>query len=279
MRQHVLTLRCFAIVTVSILMLPKLYAMEDGVYLLKKGEKGSAIQFPGGYPAQIDRMLRAEEYELDVASVTNWNDRFEVRLKDKLGTQEGPFNYLAIVANGVMMVESGGNHVFKECDETLAKGIAALAFKTPIMRKPEGHELLVRFKTKKGSYKGNERIDLAVEVKNVGLAPVFLRPELDTDRRSSQLSIAQNENPAVPAQDVRARSSRISFGEFPAELKPGATIVVRREDLRQWYRLDKYARYTFIGTYQLTIYDRADDLDPAWKGYLTDEFYVEYHGR
>ncbi len=48
-------------------------AVDDGVYLLKRGGTGSTLRFPGGVPAEIDQKLEGHEYLLKISSVTNWN--------------------------------------------------------------------------------------------------------------------------------------------------------------------------------------------------------------
>jgi hypothetical protein len=254
-----------------------LYAIDGGVYLLKEGSPGSDISFPGGYPAKVDRKLDSKEYDLDVVSASNTNDLFEIRLTDRLGKAPGE-TFLAIVVDGKIIVENGGNHNFDKCDLDTAMKTAALTGRKPYMRRNVVAALSMSFKPKKKAYRGREPIEFSVEVKNVGAESLFMQRELPSKDRSAEMDIMPSEGSPVSCKDVRSQSDKVSIMEPRGELKPGEVVELRKEDLGRWFIPERAGAPTFRVVYQFAIFESLTAPYPVWVEHFADTLRIVYEG-
>lgn len=253
-----------------------LYALDDGVYLLKEGPRGSSIRFPGGYPAAIDRKLDREEYDIAVVSASNSNDLFEIRLTARLN-KAPEVAYLAIVLGDKVIVERGGDHWFEKCDRDLAVQIAALTGGAPFMRKNVAAALSIRFLPRKKVYGAREPIEFVVELKNSGAASLFLQREMPSKDRSARMEIVLDEGSPVSCTDVRSKFGKVSVAEPRSELKPGEVTELRQEDLRRWFIPNRTGAPVFKIIYEFPIYESMTAPYPVWIEHFADSLTIQYH--
>jgi hypothetical protein len=267
--------RFYLIATLSLATRAQSYALDDGVYLLKRATSGSEIQFPGGYPAQLDRKLDRKEYDLEVVSVSNSNDQFEIDLTDKLGKAPGG-KFVAIVADEKVIVEIGGNHDFAPCNRELAVKIAAFNGSAPHTRRNVRGALSLRFVPSKGVYKGREPIDFVVHLKNEGAESLFVQSEPRSKTRSASMDIIVDEGSPVSCTDVRSKFVRMSIGGPRRELKPGDTMELRQEDVRRWFIPKQSGLAAFKVIYTFNVYDNPDGKWPVWVENFADTLIIKY---
>ena len=252
-----------------------LYAIESGVYLLKKSQSDTALEFPGGYPAEIDRKLERSEYDLEVVSAANANDLFEIRLTSKMGDRPGDV-YLAIAVGDKVIVETGGNHWFDKCDNETAVKVAALVGRTPYMRRNVGKSLAVAFVPRKKLYRGREPIEFVVRVTNAGTESLFMQGELPSKDRSASMDLILDEGSPVGCKDVRIKTGKVSVGEPRGELKPGEVKELRQENLRLWFLPTRTGRPSFKVIYQIQIFENLTAAYPVWVEHFAGDFAFDY---
>lgn len=269
------SIRSYFIATLFLATHAQSYALDDGVYLLKPATSGSEIQFPGGYPAQLDRKLDRKEYDLEVVSASNSNDQFEIRLTDKLGKAPGG-KYVAIVTDAKLIVEMGGNHNFARCNRDLAVKIAAFSGNAPQMRRNVMGALSLQFVLSKGAYKGREPINFVVHLKNEGAESFFVQSELRLKTRSASMDIIVDEGSFVRCTDVRSKVDKMSIGGPRRELKPGDAMDLCQEDVRRWFIPKGSGLVGFKVIYTFDVFDSPDAKWPVWVENFADTLIVNY---
>jgi len=251
--------------------------MRDGVNILTATEKHTDITLAGGANAELGRWLEPDEYTMVIRSVSNWNDQFliEFRPKVPLHGSGTAFPCPGVLVDGRLIIDlaSGWN---KTIDSTMAKRIATICHAELVYRKHLDHELAIRFETDKPDYKVGSPIAISVLAKNVGAKSVFLRPEsLIAKERSVLLDIVPAPG-LLPHQplDVRDPHDMVSWGESIVEVKPGEVVKMRQEDFGKWYQCKEEGLYSFIGMYEIDLFDSLKATHPAWVEWLGDTFSI-----
>lgn len=270
-----LSIRC-VIISALICTAFTTYANEvaDGVYLLEDGEKSSSIRYPGGYPARLDNKLEPSQYRIDIRSTDNENDKYWIKLI-RVGEYDATFEqYHAIVVDQKVYVEKGGLHQFGEFDESAAEKIAGLNGTIIVRRQHPHHRLILDFVPKYKSYELGKPILIEIQVKNIGEESIFLSPELEQNKRSAYAMICQQEGRHRISLKER-RSSRMSGLVSPVKLDPGSSIVLKTENLNNWFEVTEAGRYKLLGTYLINIYPNSSMSTVVWTEHLASTFTVD----
>ena len=266
---HICVLVCVAV------LMSTAVALENGVYLLKKSSvEDSHIKLPGGFPAEIDRKLVTSEFNLSVISLSNLNDEFSITFEGVPDRFDG--RYVAIAVDSEVIVENGGRHVFSSVDRASAEKIAAIKNETPSLRQHKGHKLVLRFRPTKKLYSEGERIFVDVQLHNIGTIPVFVRCEVASDKKiSTHITIAPELEFAGNCRDVRDAYQRMTIYTPLKALMPGEMCTLASEDLRNWYDCTKPGRYSFVGTYEVDIFESGSARYPIWDEHMASNFEIE----
>ena len=271
-----------ALVLICISAIQALAALDDGIYLLKEGPDKSPVRLPGGAGGGIDRKLDQSEYTVSAVSLVNSNERFSVRIANKLPPTPSNVRHLGIALNGTLYTIIGGSSENLESltirpvsfplDRSVAERIAAFGGRAPILRKHIGHQIDLSFTTERDSYRNNEEVLVSVRLKNLGAAPITVGVEYQVGSyRSSQLLIVPFEESVPNLSDVRSLTTRTS-SRGKETIKSGDTTLLREEVLQRWYKPTKPGWQYFTGLYTVRIFEHEDDENPCWIEQLGGDF-------
>lgn len=247
---------------------------EDGVYALERGDENDDISLPGGYPARIGTKLHPSQYFLNIRPLHNSNEKYWITLT-RSDIENDTFEmYYAIVIGGVVYAEKGGMHVFGEFSKELAERIAELNSSKLIKRKHPGHKLTFEFVPRTKEFRANDQLLVDIKVTNIGETSLWLSTELQQDRRSVNANMCC----AVdgPGGELKRQPSIPMSGQMPpTEVKTGETIVLKVENIRNWFVISMPGRYSFIGTYFVNFYDGDGRDQIIWTEHLASSFHID----
>lgn len=261
-------MKSIAFIIAAILIVPKLWSMEDGLYEISDA----------AHPRLIDDLVG----KTSIYSVKNDNTFYQLSLSAR---DEFPFpveKMELVLSNRTVRFGEWGGENGKEITMLATpitnREVALLAaghFHTNVMdRYHPGHQMLVQFIPAKGEFSTNEPVMVKLRITNVGKADFAYRQGgSQRGARDNQFAFTAEQVGDKMLPDV---GDPMNFGG-PAgivSLKPGESHELS-VDLKKWFNFTAGGSYFVRGSYDMSFCDPVSkDFQTIWEDFACARFEI-----
>ena len=254
--------------------------IEDGFYRLSNTLSDPVLMTEKGKAVHLECRTSLKITDTQLTSQNNANNRFSLYVGTPYLEEGSVYGYVLVVGGTAYTARGGGSHlkessnIFYEMNSRQKAEQVARFLKTPLVtRQHPGHQMLVEFVPTKPSYLPGEKVEVTLQITNVGSTPfTFQQGGRNRAFRDNQFNFSAFFN----GQQVKDIGFDGNLGglSITRTLKPGE-LFEQKISLGSWFVFDKPGLYSVHGSYYLSFHPSTGWTGrPLWEDYATQDFAV-----